>query len=128
VSDQYGDKYPQIATNTKIDKLVVNKLQKLGMVPAETCDDAEFLRRVSLDITGTLPAPHEIEAFLKNSSPNKRSEKIDELIESPGYAAWWTTKLCDFTQNNYDDLVNVAPVRELPSQHWYDWIKKTCRR
>ncbi|QDT42885.1 Bacterial Ig-like domain (group 2) [Gimesia alba] len=124
VSDQYGKNYPQIAANTKIDKLVVNKLQKLGMVPAETCDDAEFLRRVSLDLTGTLPAPHEIEAFLNNKSPNKRSEKIDELIESPGYAAWWTTKLCDFTQNNYDDLINVAPIRELPSQHWYDWIKK----
>lgn len=124
VSDQYGKNYPQIAANTKIDKLVVNKLQKLGMVPAETCDDAEFLRRVSLDLTGTLPAPHEIETFLKNNAPNKRSKKIDELIESPGYAAWWTTKLCDFTQNNYDDLVNVAPVRELPSQHWYDWIKK----
>ncbi|MFG0240765.1 MAG: DUF1553 domain-containing protein, partial [Gimesia chilikensis] len=73
---------------------------------------------------GTLPAPHEVEAFLKNTSPNKRAEKIDELLESPGYAAWWTTKLCDFTQNNYDDLINVAPVRDKPSQEWYDWIKK----
>ena len=124
VSDQYGDKYPKIATATKIDKLVVNKLSNLGMIPAETCEDAEFLRRVSLDISGTLPAPHEVEAFLKDSSPNKRAKKIDELLESPGYSAWWTTKLCDFTQNNYDDLVNVSPVRERPSQDWYDWIKK----
>ncbi|WP_228030425.1 DUF1549 and DUF1553 domain-containing protein [Gimesia benthica] len=124
VSDQYGDKYPQVAASTKVDKLVVNKLQKLGVVPADLCDDTEFLRRVSLDLSGTLPAPHEVEAFLKNTSPNKRAEKIDELLESPGYAAWWTTKLCDFTQNNYDDLINVAPVRDKPSQEWYDWIKK----
>lgn len=124
VSEHYGDRYPQIAASTEIDKHVLNKLQKLGMLPAGTCDDAEFLRRVSLDLSGTLPAPHEVEAFLKNKSPNKRSEKIDELLESPGYAAWWSTKLCDFTQNNYDDLVNVAPVRDRPSQEWYDWIKK----
>ncbi|MCH9654394.1 MAG: DUF1549 domain-containing protein [Planctomycetes bacterium] len=124
VSDRYGDKYPEIATSTKIDKHVINKLSKLGMIPAETCDDAEFLRRISLDISGTLPAPHEVEAFLKDSSPDKRSKKIDEMLESPGYAAWWTTKLCDFTQNNYDDLINVSPVRERPSQEWYDWIKK----
>lgn len=124
VSDQYGDQYPQIVAATEVDKHVVNKLQKLGMIPADKCDDAEFLRRVSLDISGTLPAPHEIEAFLKNTSPDKRSQKIDELLESPGYAAWWSTKLCDFTQNNYDDLVNVSPVRERPSQDWYDWIKK----
>lgn len=124
VSDQYGDKYPQIAASTPIDKLVINKLSKLGMIPAEKCDDTEFLRRVSLDLSGTLPAPHEVEAFLKDSSPNKRSQKIDELLETPGYAAWWSTKLCDFTQNNYDDLVNVAPVRERPTQDWYDWIKK----
>ncbi|MCA9017523.1 MAG: DUF1549 domain-containing protein, partial [Planctomycetaceae bacterium] len=83
VSDQYGEKYPNIATSTKIDKLVVDKLQKLGMIPADTCDDAEFLRRVSLDISGTLPAPHEIEAFLKDTSADKRSKKIDELLESP---------------------------------------------
>ncbi len=124
VSDQYGDRYPKIATSTKIDKHVINKLSKLGMIPAETCDDAEFLRRISLDLSGTLPAPHEVESFLKDTSPNKRSKKIDELLETPGYAAWWTTKLCDFTQNNYDDLVNVSPVRERPSQEWYDWIKK----
>tara|TARA_R110002111_G_scaffold153375_1_gene220110 strand:- start:44463 stop:47216 length:2754 start_codon:yes stop_codon:yes gene_type:complete len=124
VSDQYGDKYPAIATSTPIDQFVVTKLKKLGMVPASTCDDSEFLRRISLDISGTLPAPHEVEAFLKDASPDKRAKKIDELLDSPGYAAWWSTKLCDFTQNNYDDLVNVSPVRERPSQDWYDWIKK----
>tara|TARA_R110002095_G_scaffold49045_4_gene43358 strand:- start:2417 stop:5170 length:2754 start_codon:yes stop_codon:yes gene_type:complete len=124
VSDQYGDKYPAIATSTPIDQFVVTKLKKLGMVPASTCEDSEFLRRISLDISGTLPAPHEVEAFLKDTSPDKRSKKIDELLDSPGYGAWWSTKLCDFTQNNYDDLVNISPVRDRPSQDWYDWIKK----
>ena len=50
-------RYPDVPTPTKIDELVVAKLRKLGIVPSELCSDAEFLRRVSLDMTGTLPTP-----------------------------------------------------------------------
>jgi len=102
----------------------VQKLSKLGIVPSELADDAEFLRRVSLDMTGTLPSPWEVEEFLADSSPDKRAKKIDELLESPAYAAWWTTKLCDITGNNDDNLNNVTPVRSAASQEWYDWIHK----
>lgn len=124
VSDQFGKSYPQIATKTNIDAHVINKLSKLGIVPSETCTDAEFLRRVTLDITGTLPTPSEIEAFVGETSAEKRSRKIDELLERPAYSAWWTTKLCDWTGNNDDNLNNVSPMRNKVSQEWYDWIYK----
>ena len=68
-----------------------------GSCPSEVCTDAEFLRRVSLDLTGTLPTPEEVEAFLADPSPDKRARKVDELLARPTYAAWWTTKLCDIT-------------------------------
>jgi hypothetical protein len=123
VSDRIGKKYPQVATKTKIDELVVDKLRKLGIVPSDLADDAEFLRRVSLDLAGTLPSAREVEEFLANPSPNKRREKIDELLSTPAYAAWWTTKLCDFTGNNDVQLNNVSPVRKA-GQEWYDWIYK----
>src|SRR4029078_9576870 len=55
VSQLTGDRYPSVPTPTKIDELVVQKLKKLGEVPSELGSDAEFLRRVSLDMTGTLP-------------------------------------------------------------------------
>ena len=74
-----ADRYPQVAAPTQIDKLIVDKLRKVGIVPSPGCTDAEFLRRVSLDLTGTLPTPHEIEAFLADRSPDKRAKKIDEL-------------------------------------------------
>lgn len=122
VSPLAGNKYPEVATPTRVDELVVQKLRKLGVVPSDVCSDAEFLRRVKLDLTGTLPTPLEVEKFLADPSPDKRTKKIDELLETPGYAAWWTTKLCDFTGNNDNELRNVGPVRNRPSQDWYDWI------
>ena len=62
VSDRVGGNYPAVTTRTKIDDLAAQKLRKLGIVPSETCTDAEFLRRLSLDMCGTLPSPREVEA------------------------------------------------------------------
>ena len=130
VSDLAGDRYPEVATSTKVDKLVVQKLSKLGIVPSDRCSDSEFLRRVSLDLTGTLPSHEEAAAFLKDTSPDKRSKKIDELLETPGYTAWWTTRLCDLTGNNDRELNNVFPVnnRGMATQFWYDWIHERVER
>ena len=125
VSDKVGDKYPQVATNNKVDELVLEKLKKLGVVPSELCTDAEFLRRVYLDLTGTLPTAAEVEAFLADPSSEKRRAKIDQLLESPAYVAWWTTKFNDYTGNNDRQLNQVN--QGLPgtaTQAWYDWIYK----
>lgn len=122
VSEKFGDAYPVRTSRTKLDGFVVNKLSKLGIIPSEVCTDSEFLRRVSLDLTGTLPTAKEVEAFLADPSSEKRSLKVNELLERPGYTAWWTTKLCDFTGNSDDALQNATPVRGLGSKDWYDWI------
>jgi hypothetical protein len=124
VNENYGVKYPTVATHTKVDQLVVNKLRKLGIMPSELAPDTEFLRRVSLDITGTLPTPDEVEAFVNNKNPEKRRVKIDELLARPGYSAWWTTKLCDLTGNNSEYLQNASVDRAAAGQQWYDWIYK----
>lgn len=122
VSDLVADRYPAVPTPTRTDELVVDKLRKLGIVPSTVCADTEFLRRVSLDLTGTLPTPDQVTAFLADPRPDKRARKIDELLETPAYAAWWTTRLCDYTGNNGDVLNNVGPIRGRESQYWYDWI------
>ena len=105
-----GAAYPGVPTPTEIDRLVVNKLRKLGIVPSDVCSDTEFLRRASLDVTGTLPTADEIAAFLADKTPDKRHKKVDELLERPTYAAWWTTRLCDITGNTDRALANITPV------------------
>ena len=119
--------FPKVVTRTKVDELVLAKLRKVGIHPSEVCDDDDFLRRASLDVTGTLPTPSEIEAFLADKSADKRARKIDELLSRPGYAAWWTTKLSDFTGNNPRQIRNLlnGGGRNLSgeaSRQWYDWL------
>ncbi len=125
VSDQTGHRYPQIAGRTEVDQHVISKLRKLGIVPSDVCTDAEFLRRVSLDITGTLPTANQVREFLADSSPKKREQKVNELLETPAYAAWWTVQLCDWTGCSDQFLNNVNPARRRNgSKDWYDWIYK----
>lgn len=126
VSDQVGPRYPEVPTPTKIDALVVEKLRPLGVVPSDLAGDAEFLRRVSLDLTGTLPTPAEIEAFLADAASDKRSRKINELLERPAYAAWWATRLCDITGNNPQTLDEQGLQNEMARQ-WYDWTERRVR-
>ncbi|MBI1902046.1 MAG: DUF1553 domain-containing protein [Planctomycetia bacterium] len=123
VTDLTGPKYPAIAGRTKVDHLVLQKLRKIGVVPSEVCGDEEFLRRVSLDLTGTLPTAGEIEAFLADKSPDKRAKKVEELFTRPGYAAWWTTRLCDWTGASPNN-VGENQFRNEVYQQWYRWIHK----
>jgi hypothetical protein len=127
VSDLVGSQYPRVSTPTKVDELVVAKLRKLGIVPSHDADDLTFLRRLSLDMTGTLPSPEEIREFLADASPDKRMAKIEAFLETPAFAAWWTTKLCDWTGNNGSQLANVA-VDQNATRDWYDWIYERVNR
>jgi len=126
VSGQVGPKYPPVVTATKVDELIINKLKKLGITPSELCSDAEFLRRTSLDLTGTLPTSAEVEKFLNDQSSDKRAKLVDELLSRPGYAAWWATKMSDWTGNNQAQLAqqfqNLGIDPNAISAQWYYWI------
>jgi Protein of unknown function (DUF1549)/Protein of unknown function (DUF1553) len=89
------DAFPETTGNNFVDQHVLAKLKLLNIPPAPVADDATFLRRAMLDITGELPTPKEIRDFLDDKSPDKRIKKIDELLKRPGHAAVWTLKFCD---------------------------------
>jgi hypothetical protein len=119
-----GFVYPRVPEVNYIDREVFAKLRRLNMVPSELCTDAEFLRRVTLDTVGTLPAPDEVRAFLADKRPDKRARKIDELLSHPMHAALWATKFCDITGNNTDALEAPQQRRPRLSQMWHDWLRK----
>jgi hypothetical protein len=114
---------PPTPSNHRIDQLIQVKLDKLGITPSAICSDSDFIRRVSFDITGTLPATSDVRAFLADSRPDKRERLIDELLDSPSYAAWWATRFADWTGNSDTQLNNALPVRGSASRLWYEWLR-----
>lgn len=70
----------------RIDELIAARWKKLGVEPAGPADDAEFLRRAHLDLTGVIPRVAEVRAFLADTRPDKRARLVDALLASPGHA------------------------------------------
>lgn len=85
-----------------IDTHVNAKLRRMKTLPSELCTDAEFLRRVSLDLTSIAPTSDQVRAFLADprESRTKRAAKITELIDSPGFVDHWTLKWSDLLMSN----------------------------
>src|SRR5438445_13874070 len=74
------------AATAKLDAQFAAAWKEAGVTPAAAVDDGRYLRRVYLDIAGTLPSPAKIRAFLLDPSADKRSRAVDELLASPEYA------------------------------------------
>jgi hypothetical protein len=72
----------------RIDQALLQAHDKAMPLPPLADDDA-FLRRVCLDLTGKLPSPKEIEAFIANPDPEKRAKQIERLLQSEAYAVNW---------------------------------------
>ncbi|MEJ5341522.1 MAG: DUF1549 and DUF1553 domain-containing protein [Thermogutta sp.] len=86
---------PMVATDEPanyIDELVNEKLRKLRIQPSALCSDAEFLRRVTLDIIGQLPTEEEYTRFLADPQPDKRTRLVDELLQRKEFAELWAMK------------------------------------
>ena len=108
-----------------IDEHIGAKLTKDGVAPASKSSDEEFLRRVTLDLTGAIPTSAQVTAFLADTSADKRTKKIDELLASDAFVDRWTMWFGDLVQN-----VQVATnSREyyIGKNLYYNWIKSSIR-
>ncbi len=74
-----------------IDDMLRAKWKEENITPAPPVDDARFLRRIYLDIAGTIPPAEEVVAFLNDRSPDKRAKAIDKVLNSPEYVENWTS-------------------------------------
>ncbi len=108
----------------KIDELVFARLKKLGLQPSPLCSDAVFVRRVYLDVIGTLPTAAEAKEFLLDRNPQKRRVLIDRLLERDERADYWAMKWSDLLRIKAEFPINLWPNA---AQAYYHWIRTSVR-
>jgi hypothetical protein len=94
-----GQPAPKFTPVNFIDDEIFGAMVRDGITWTTASGDAEFLRRVTLDLTGEIPAPAAVKAFLADTSANKREKVIDQLLASDAFADRWTMWLGDLVQN-----------------------------
>jgi hypothetical protein len=106
--------------HTVVDRYTQPKWRQLGIVPSEPCTDSQFIRRAYLDVTGTLPTPAQIAAFLDDPRADKRDRLIDALVETPEYSY--------FFANKWSDVLRVKrgrqPARAYGTFAFHGWIRE----
>ncbi len=95
LDDQPVDWPDDLDESNYIDAAIHAKLRRLRLVPSQICTDAEFLRRVMIDLAGALPTTEQLRAFVADDDLDKRAKLIDQLIDGPAFVRIWTLKWAD---------------------------------
>ena len=115
-NDDYTWKGP--SPKNEIDHYVFSKLRLFKQNPSAVSDDLTFLRRVSLDVTGSLPSSETARSFLSNKRKDKRSILIEELLKSEEYASFWALKWADLLRVE-EKTLDSKGVEKI-----YGWLKE----
>jgi hypothetical protein len=110
-------KYPETVARNYIDQHVFAKLRRFNIVPSALSSDAEFLRRICLDLVGTLPPPERVREFLADRRPNKRDELIEWLLASPEFVDYWGFRFGDLFRATFVTSNSTAGTKA-----YEDWI------
>lgn len=107
----------------RIDKLIAEEYRKHSIDPNPNLDDSLFLRRAYLEIGGRIPTLEEVGAFVQNRSPQKRSQLIDSLLQSPDYVSHMYNYWADLLRLQ-DHPINNNQLAE----SYHEWIKDSIRQ
>ena len=110
-----------LAPRNFIDDEIFGKLAAENVPSAALSTDEEFIRRLTLDLTGRLPSPAEIRAFVANDAPEKRDELINKLVGSPAFVDKWTMWWGDLLENC--QFPGLFDRRENGRNAYYNYIK-----
>lgn len=83
-----------------IDQYLFQAMKDANVTPADQTNDYEFIRRVTLDLTGRIPTPDRLLSFAADSAPDKRARLVDELLGKPEWIDKWTMYFGDLLNNN----------------------------
>ncbi|MFI5386761.1 MAG: DUF1553 domain-containing protein [Fimbriimonadales bacterium] len=103
-----------------IDAFILAKLEENGLKPSPEADRRTLIRRVSLDLTGIPPTPREVDAFLKDKSPNAYEKVVDRLLASPRYGERMAMDWLDYAR--YADSNGYQADWERFQWRWRDWV------
>jgi hypothetical protein len=110
-----------------IDKHIFAVLQEKGIQPAAKTNDYEFIRRVSLDLTGRVPKPERLGAFVADSDPDKRAKYVDELLNSTEWLDKWSMFFGDLYRNT-DQVRATNTIRRAEGREaFYSWIYNSLK-
>ena len=112
------------APMTELDRMLKVGWSAGAVTFAANCSDAVFVRRVYLDITGSLPPAEVAQAFLKNKAPSKRADLIDRLLGSEEYAVYWAMRWSDLLRVKSEFPINLWPNA---AQAYHEWIYQSLR-
>lgn len=115
--DQVLAAWPDVPEYNFIDTLVHRRLRQLQIVPSEEADDATYLRRVYLDLTGTLPTADQARQFLLDRSPDKRARLVEDLMRRPEFADYWALLWADLLR------VDTQTLGRKDAYAYYRWIR-----
>lgn len=101
-----------------VDAPVLDLLSAKQIKPTALCSDPVFLRRIYLDLTGTLPTPEAAKRFLEDITADKRARLIDELLETPEFTEYWTLKWADMLRVKAEFPINLWPNGAMVYQRW----------
>jgi len=118
-----SDPFPEVRPENFVDRHVLARLRQLNLPPSPLSDDATFLRRVSLDLTGELPSAQDVRRFLADERADKRARKIDELLARPGHAALWTMNFCDILKAAEWGEFGSALSYEKEAARFQAWVR-----
>ncbi|HYH65007.1 MAG TPA: DUF1549 domain-containing protein [Urbifossiella sp.] len=110
----------EFAARTVVDGHTEKKWRDLGISPSELCTDEQFIRRVTLDLTGTIPDAAAVTAFAADRDPQKRDKLIDRLLETPEYAYFFANKWADVLRVKRRNL----PQRAAGTFAFHEWIRE----
>ncbi len=121
MGDRSGFDWKSTPTENPIDTLVAAKWDRMKIKPSDICNDADFLRRVTLDLSGLPPTADQVRAFLADQTPmqEKREKLIDQLIASEAFVDHWTSKWSDLLQVNSKFLGKEGATK------FREWIRQS---
>lgn len=124
VASPPSDRLDAQATVAALDAVVALRLKALGVEPAPPCSDAAFVRRVHLDVLGTIPTLAEARAFLADRRPDKRARLVDDILARDAFADHTALRLCRVLRVRAEFPVNLWPHA---AQAYHRWVRDAVR-